>query len=121
MPLPKTGAGKRLGSNRKPLGAFFRVLAYRRQKKHACGLPTGHAPPCPITITERILVTMAGRPRNLSFPVPQETRLALAIAARARGLSTEQLALVLLSIVVNDGLLDAVLDDSPKRASAAAA
>ena len=34
------------------------------------------------------------------------------LAAQARGIEVEQLAMILLTVIVGDGLIDAVLDDA---------
>jgi hypothetical protein len=50
-------------------------------------------------------------PRTLKIMLPPETYLGLLLAARARDIPIEQLAMILLTIVVGDDLITAVLDD----------
>jgi hypothetical protein len=49
---------------------------------------------------------------NLFIRVPHKVRVGLMRAAKQRGLTLEQLALVLLSVLVTDNLIAAVLDDA---------
>ena len=57
-------------------------------------------------------ITARDRTSASSRPTAASSARNSAIAAAHRGLTIEQLVIVLLSIVVSDGLLDAVLDDA---------
>ena len=68
--------------------------------------------PCLILTARRMLSGHAARPPSQHFHRGAAGRgLSLAIAAQARSLTAEQTVVVLLSVIVSDDLIAAVLDD----------
>jgi hypothetical protein len=55
---------------------------------------------------------MPRHPLSLKVRVPPETRVGLMLAAQARGIEVEQLAMILLTVIIGHDLITAVLDDA---------
>jgi hypothetical protein len=49
-------------------------------------------------------------PRSLKILLPPETRVGLMVAAQVRGIEVEQLAMILLTVIIGDDLVTAILD-----------